>query len=254
MGETYLFLSPHYDDVVYSCGGALWALAERGDRALIVTICGGDPPVDISAYAQSLHDRWGMPDPKQVNEMVALRREEDRTAAALCRAEVDYWEIPDCIYRADRDGGWLYNSDQAIFGELQVGDMLLIDEMVIRLNRVIDTLTPALVIAPLAIGNHVDHQLVRLAAEQVAPQRLSYYADYPYVRDPIYLQRLKEDPHWRAEPTFQLPPAAIDARIAGMTAYQSQLSTFWQNEAELDAEIRGSMTKSGNIESFWTPH
>ncbi|GBL37311.1 hypothetical protein EMGBD1_09980 [Anaerolineaceae bacterium] len=37
---------------------------------------------------------------------------------------------------------------------------------------------------PLALGNHVDHQLVRSAAQQSKlPGQRGYYEDYPYAED-----------------------------------------------------------------------
>src|ERR1019366_2525021 len=45
---------------------------------------------------------------------------------------------------------------------------------------------PALVLAPLGVGGHVDHVLVRTAAER-SGARVVYYSDFPYnQRDPVY--------------------------------------------------------------------
>ena len=45
---------------------------------------------------------------------------------------------------------------------------------------------PHLVLAPLGVGGHVDHVLVRSAAER-SGARVVYYSDFPYnQRDPVY--------------------------------------------------------------------
>jgi hypothetical protein len=55
----WIYLSPHFDDVAFSCGGLVWEQTELGDEVSIWTICAGEPPPGpVSKYAQSLHDRW----------------------------------------------------------------------------------------------------------------------------------------------------------------------------------------------------
>jgi LmbE family N-acetylglucosaminyl deacetylase len=55
----WIYLSPHLDDVVLSCGGLVWEQARQGERVEIWTICAGDPPpIPLSSFAASLHERW----------------------------------------------------------------------------------------------------------------------------------------------------------------------------------------------------
>ena len=39
-----IFLAPHLDDVVLSCGGQIFLETEAGNSVLVVTIMAGDPP------------------------------------------------------------------------------------------------------------------------------------------------------------------------------------------------------------------
>jgi LmbE family N-acetylglucosaminyl deacetylase len=39
----YIFLSPHLDDVVLSCSGALCSLRAQGCTVLVITLFAGDP-------------------------------------------------------------------------------------------------------------------------------------------------------------------------------------------------------------------
>jgi hypothetical protein len=59
-----IFLSPHPDDAVLSCGGWIDQLAQNGERPLVLTVFGGDRPaaVPLSAFARSLHERWQLGD------------------------------------------------------------------------------------------------------------------------------------------------------------------------------------------------
>ncbi len=37
-----IFLSPHPDDAVLSCGGWIYQLAQDGERPIVITLFGGD--------------------------------------------------------------------------------------------------------------------------------------------------------------------------------------------------------------------
>ena len=73
-----VYLSPHLDDAVFSCGGVIYQQTSMGDEVLVVTICAGEPMTDqLSPFAQGLHERWGID-----QASVEVRREEDLRACA----------------------------------------------------------------------------------------------------------------------------------------------------------------------------
>ena len=43
----HVYLSPHLDDAVLSCGGLIHRQVVAGQRPLVVTIFAGTPPVDV---------------------------------------------------------------------------------------------------------------------------------------------------------------------------------------------------------------
>ena len=89
-----VFLSPHLDDVVLSCGGLIYQLAQAGWVAQMITIFAGDPPPGrLTPFAHSLHDRWAA-EP-------AARRDEDVYALRMLGAEAIHWPYPDAVYRRD---------------------------------------------------------------------------------------------------------------------------------------------------------
>ena len=52
----FIYLSPHFDDAALSCGGLLRAHAERGERAVVVTVCAGRPDyTHLSRFAEQQH-------------------------------------------------------------------------------------------------------------------------------------------------------------------------------------------------------
>ena len=170
----HIFFSPHLDDVVLSCGGMIYQLAQAGQSIEVIAVFAGDPPPGpLTPFAQSLHERW--------QGDYADRRREDVASLNHVGAEAFHWPYPDAVYRRDgKTGAALYGSEESIFGEVHAVDADLIESVAARLQA-IDA--PARLIVPLAAGGHVDHQVVRRAAESLG-QVLTYYEDYPYVENP----------------------------------------------------------------------
>src|SRR5512136_66244 len=82
----WIYLSPHFDDAVLSCGGLIHEQACQGLQTEIWTIFAGDPPPGpLSEFAQQTHVLWGI---TSGEDMVAMRRAEDITAAGIVDADL----------------------------------------------------------------------------------------------------------------------------------------------------------------------
>ncbi|HUF37606.1 MAG TPA: PIG-L family deacetylase [Anaerolineales bacterium] len=238
---SWIFLSPHLDDAVYSCGGLIRDRVDAGNAVAVWTVFAGDPPDGgLSAYAESLHERWG------VGRQAAVRRRaEDVLACGLVGAGFRHFERPDCIYRGDPESGEaLYQSDEAIFGEPAAVEA---DRLVRALAREWEEMLPpgARVVSPLGLGGHVDHRLVRRAAERLA-RELWYYADAPYVfeREEEINARL---PVGAEEARFPVSASGFEAWMRANAAYESQLSSFWGSVEEMEGEFREYLERAGEL-------
>lgn len=226
----WVYLSPHLDDVVYSCGGLIWEQVHSGAQVEVWTVCAGDAGGPLSDYARSLHIRWGTG-----MEAVAVRRAEDLEACRKLGVTARHFSIPDCIYRRLPDSGApVVKSDADLFSPLKTGERYLVEELADQLKRSLSP--PVNVVCPLAVGGHMDHRLTRMAAEAVKTP-LWFYADYPYI------MRAEEDlnnylnPEWKTS-HFQITEPALSAWQEGVAAYRTQISTFWGGIEELKNAIR----------------
>ena len=68
-----LFISPHMDDAVLSCGGYIGKLTAYGYPVMVLTLFCGSPEGPLSPLAEALHAEWRLP-----KDAPAVRREEDR--------------------------------------------------------------------------------------------------------------------------------------------------------------------------------
>jgi LmbE family N-acetylglucosaminyl deacetylase len=239
-----IYIAPHLDDAVLSCGGQIYEETRKGRKVLVVTVMAGDPPAGLSAYAARLHQRWELS-----KNVVAARRQEDIAACATLGAAILHWNIPDCIYRANPlTGEALYTSDDALFGPIHSADSYLVDVIATQLASlpVADR-----VVAPLTVGSHVDHQLTRQAVERGfgrQPDLLEYYEDFPYVQSPGSLNFLQID-NWRTV-TYSIGTTAKRAKVDAVLLYRSQLSTFFADRADLERQVYGYAASVGG-ERIW---
>jgi LmbE family N-acetylglucosaminyl deacetylase len=235
----HVLLSPHFDDVVFSCGALVAQWARSGQRVAIVTICAGLPPAGpLSAYAGKLHRRWSPQGESRPAQIVALRRAEDLRAADMLGAMAIHLTVPDCIYRLNPNGGWLYEGHAQIFGALHAAEQQLPQQLAKQLVRISGVTADTRIWIPLALGNHVDHQLVRLAAQQSElPGQRGYYEDYPYAEDSAAVAGITlPDPDLNRH-TLPVTAQSLEAKLGAIGTYESQLSSFWIDGADMRQRV-----------------
>jgi LmbE family N-acetylglucosaminyl deacetylase len=205
---------------------------QAGERVLVVTVFAAHPTPGspLSSFAQELHTRWDY-----LADAVTRRQKEDLAALALLRAETVHWPYSDCIYRRTSDGGFLYASEEALWGDVHPVDKGLVAELGTRLAA-LPLMQDSAVYAPLGVGQHVDHKIVCRAAKG-SGHALAYYEDFPYAEDPCVEQAALMNGRYRTE-LILLSEEALEAKIAAIACYRSQLSTFWTNAAEMEAAVR----------------
>ncbi len=241
--STHLYLSPHLDDVVLSCGGQIAQLVRSGRRVHVVTIFAGDaaPAAAVSPHVQELHERWKL-DPHNPSPG---RRAEDMAALKSISAsiQVTHLPFPDCVYRLGKMGWPLYFTRDSIFGEIAEVESPLMGEISQALRRM-RLPRDAAVYLPLTAGHHVDHQIVRAAGERwlqsrIAPlkSQTTYYEEYPYAERPEQVTRALGGDTLRAQRTG-LDEEALAVKVRAIACYRSQISTFFKDEAEMAARVR----------------
>ncbi|SBT65821.1 N-acetylglucosaminyl deacetylase, LmbE family [Micromonospora sediminicola] len=200
-------VSPHLDDAVFSAGGTLAALVAAGWTVRVVTCFTATVP-DPPAFALACQLDKGLP--ADVDYM-ALRRAEDRTACAVLGVRPVHLPLAEAPHRG-------YADADALFAGVRRGD------------PAVEMLAPALrayladadlVLAPQALGDHVDHQIV---AETVA----GIAADAFWWRDVPYVARRPAATPWRCVPAgVEVAVDIADHLVTKVDAagrYRSQLA------------------------------
>jgi len=257
----HLFISPHLDDAPLSCGGLIHQLTQRGEAVTMLTVMAGDAPSPLpqSELIDLIHTRWGVGD----NPPIA-RRQEDECAAQVLGAAIVHEKRQDCIYRVSRDGAALYPTGAAIFA-----DILPDDPLDLREYAPFQTSQTVTLYLPLAVGNHVDHQLVHRWAWGILSVREQYsslesvkfYEDYPYISwETGETQRERQVKALSAEFSVKaeivtLSEADTEAKLRAIACYTSQISSFYTDFPTLEQNVRQTMLRTGDgvyAERYWT--
>ncbi len=232
---------------------------ESGARVVVVTFCTGDPPGGLlSDFALSLHERWHPDSPTPAADMVATRRREDLAALEALGAQAVHLDLPDCIYRLNPVSGLpLYASQAAIFGPVHASELNLIRRTATKLTTLLHGFGRHHLYVPLGLGQHVDHQLARRAAE-VAGGVYAYFEDYPYVAQAPENWSGPGVPGQHGRPLtpelIYLAEGDVLARVAAMARYESQQSSFWASRQALEEAVRqftGRVGQQAPAERIW---
>ncbi len=248
----HLFLSPHLDDAVLSCGGTIHRLTQQEESVIILTVMAGDPPSPLpqSPIIQDLHQRW-----EAGYNPIATRRAEDENAAKRLGARPIHMPIPDCVYRTI-DVLTLYPSEESLFGEPHPADgapIILIETPLIFAAEI------TCLYAPMGVGRHVDHQIVHdwaLALGKANPHlSLKLYEEYPYTRDKMAVTQARRLVAAELHPKIvTLYEENVTAKIEAISCYTSQITTFWNSITAMEQEVRQLLTQTGEhtpAERYW---
>lgn len=247
-----LFLSPHYDDVVLSCGGTVAGMVEAGGDPLMITLFGGEITDDVvSEFALWKHSRWGA---RSVAEILARRQQEDADAARVLGCRTLWLGFPDAIYRGER-----YGSDPMLFGRPQDLELALVDFLVEEIQALPDWSEDVTVFVPLGSGSHVDHQLTFEAGRGLARTgvRVLAYEDCPYsIHTPEGLQRrLEEVRPYLGLPVLQEVGPLVERRIQAIEAYGTQVPVIFRFTDDMPGAVRDFAHRVGEgrgpCERFW---
>ncbi len=211
--KTALFISPHLDDVAFSCGGTLARLAADDWQTILCTVFTKSVPHPKGFALACQLDKGLSPE----IDYMKLRRAEDYQAAKILNAgEVLHLNFAEAPHRG-------YQSATELFAEVKKEDEIW-KAVAEYLGLLDDIHHPDLIFAPQGLGNHVDHrQTIRAVGKAAAAEKIRWYRDTPYaIRQPfappadLPFDSLSEIPH-------DITPF-LECKIAACAAYASQIN------------------------------
>ena len=232
---TALLLSPHLDDVAFSCGGIAATLAAAGWDVVVAT-CFTRSVHPATGFALSCQRDKGLADE---TDYMAVRRDEDRAACEALGARPLWLDLPEAPHRG-------YDSATALFAPPLPEDDIA-GPLGDRLHKLISAERPTLLLVPQGCGRHVDHlQVIRATLDACAalpdPPLLGFYRDTPYViRDPDAQPAPTVTAMAPRAATVALGPEALAAKQAAVACFATQLGFQFGGAAGATAAIEALM-------------
>lgn len=207
-----VFVSPHLDDAVLSCGGLIAKLSAEHKVEVWTLFCGRPLWPRNSPLVRWLH---GISDARNASELLRRRKSEDRHALGIVGVSGMHLPFLDCVYRLQTIFKPLYPS--SCIGTPHVKDSRLITAISATLSKLLDA--QDILFCPLGIGNHVDHIITRRAVETIGQKEIFYYQDVPYVTS----NAAGDLPSSLKEFQVSLRPSDLSCWYNASIAYDSQM-------------------------------
>ncbi len=256
----HIFLAPHFDDIVYSCGGTLGVQVSSGLRPLVITVFGGIPTQDFSPspFATQVTSKWSTGTTSGIRSLVEERQKED--SAALDYLQVDYLWL-DYLEAIFRGNPAYYTSEaQIIGGEVHAEDQDIDKKLAQLLLDLQARLPDTAWYAPLGVGRHIDHQIVCSAADRLVQRgaKVYFYEDYPYVqRDPAALQARIQELGGAYEYALVEVSEMMPLKIEAADMYASQISSNFTGKETMHRAMEDYAkgirpVETVRLERYWT--
>lgn len=228
---SILFLSPHLDDAVFSCGATMARLRERGEEVTMLTLfCGNVARPE--GFALDCQTSKGI---APETDYMALRRGEDREAAKILGVQALHWSFLEAPHRG-------YNSPPELFAGAREEDAVWrqLSARFAELSRF------DFVFCPQGLGNHVDHlQTIRAALAVFPLETLRFYRDTPYaIREPDAAPSALLPGPLRGEATL-FGDDVLFGKVAACCAYESQIGFQFGGALEVARKLTAFHREEG---------
>ncbi|MGO4144781.1 PIG-L deacetylase family protein [Paenarthrobacter sp. YAF11_1] len=187
----WLFLSPHLDDAVLSCGALMEAQAS-GREVIVATLFTEASPGPHTRAAKSFMSQCAV---KDAGELFEARKAEDKSVLADMGVRSLHLGAVDALFRQRRaprfgSSAWdrilpeithrypTYRYDIAL-GRIAKGDRALISQFRTDVAALLGLTGAELLFCPVGVGKHVDHLITREAGMGHL-ENLVLYSDFPY--------------------------------------------------------------------------
>lgn len=213
------YISPHFDDVIASCGGKIYQDYLNEDDVTIITIF-SKAKTPYSNYAKSLHKYWNLKDP--IND----RTIENNTACQILNAKTINLNYLDAIYRTNNNI-YLYQEDGDIFKDINKYDYNLKELIEGDILKVIEE--DCILYFPLGIGNHIDHTISHQVGLSLKNKgyRVIFYKDFSYVG------KLSKECQKLKKIEFIMDNDILSKKCESVSKYRSQINMLFGGQDKI---------------------
>lgn len=182
-----VFVSPHFDDVVLSCGQLMTDLAKRNKKITVINVFTKAHSGPYTLSAKTFLSSSGSY--TNATKLYSNRAKEDEIALSSIKVKkVINLGFTDALFRKLKTTNWinklipetvhLYPTYRwhIVKNNISLKDNS-VEKITARLSRLVKK--NAIIFAPLGIATHVDHVIAKEACERLG-NKIVYYSEFPY--------------------------------------------------------------------------
>ena len=185
--KTCIFISPHLDDAILSCGGYLTHLRKNDHQVIVITVFSEAESNRHSKHTKQYLKHCGL-NPTMVSPDMFFqhRKDEDKQALKIIGLKGHYLGFSDLAWRKNKKikSLFLYPNHKTIFSaQIHQQDELMIKQISRKIKTKLVKYHPqeVTIFAPIGIGNNTDHIIInKLLNNYEKSYQVVYWEDYPY--------------------------------------------------------------------------
>lgn len=226
--DHYVFLSPHLDDAVFSCGNLLELLKINQKKIHVITFFTKTKVTSpLTPQAKLLLKVSG--NYSDAEKLFENRKNEDKSALKLFDADYLHLDFIDACFRTTPENNHpIYESEkQQYSGAIAIQDNQLIKQITISTKKLINKFpNKRLILAPMGIGCHADHLIINKIARNLN-EDVVMWTDYPYsIREGNYRKFLANTSHIKFDQiTIPKNSKKNNLKVKAIKQYKSQISS-----------------------------
>ncbi len=233
-----VFVSPHFDDAVCSCGCLMTQFVKQSHRVFLVTVFANKHNNELSPFAQELHNEWSK------NGLVN-RELENKKACDILKVTSVNLKFDDAIYRKVGNQFLYPINNGDIFNKINVYDKLLPCEIAHEIMNNFGKYGYEYYF-PIGKGKHVDHLLVKEAGLILIKYgyKVIFYEEFYYDDKPL-IKKFNEFKYY----------CDIEEKIKAIMQYTSQLKMLFDGVDQHDVRMyfKKHFCENGNFfEKYYT--
>ena len=224
--DSFLFLSPHLDDAILSCGLLMERLKTLKKKIKVISVFTRAGDKTFTPQAKNFLANSGY---KDANILFAERKKEDKLAIRYFKADYQHLDFVDAAWRESGDGGVIYkNENEQFSGEISKLDTGITNKIIQKISLEIPRNKKTICLVPIGIGGHADHVIIRSLARNLKLPVL-YWSDFPYnTNDKAVKRLLSERGEFERFLVIKVPKKT--KKYKAIKFYRSQLSILFQRK------------------------
>ena len=224
------FVSPHFDDAIYSAGALMVELSKQGVPITVINVFSkAKSPSTLSG--QAFLKKCGYQSPESLFK--DRIKEDNEVIKSLKGASVINLGYEDALWRKNNKKSLIPEISHVYptfklhiaSGKISIYDKKLISNLKQNLERIIPK--NAIVFGPLGVGKHVDHVIVNKVIDELKRDKV-FWVDFPYS------QRFKDLGDNIKNFVFKRNKKEKEALVRG---YKSQFKAIFGKKLKLDDEF-----------------